>query len=166
MGDISVVVPPNLSRSFPLRPTLAPDVCENRNAKKSAIRPPRTTKTCTDSAATARCKITASKSSMRRATSGNPRKTSATFSSRRCSAAARSKSNATLADSRSVSSSPESDSPAVERKFTPRELFRARVFFGGASCKTWGQTHFHFGIDASGKSWIAPDFDLASPNFE
>src|SRR4029077_9612931 len=40
------------------------------------------------------------------------------------------------------------------------------VFLLGASGKAWRKAHFHFGIDAAGKRWIAADFDLAAADFE
>src|SRR5487761_923700 len=36
----------------------------------------------------------------------------------------------------------------------------------GASGEAWREAHFHFGVDAAGKSWIAADFDLAAADFE
>ena len=40
------------------------------------------------------------------------------------------------------------------------------VFLFGASGKARGEAHFHFGIDAAGKSGIATNFDLAAADFE
>ncbi len=52
----------------------------------------------------------------------------------------------------------------VEELHQPLNL--AVVFLFAASGKARGQTHFHFGIDAARKCWIATDFDLAAADFE
>src|SRR6476646_154374 len=52
----------------------------------------------------------------------------------------------------------------VEKLHKPLNF--AVVFLFGASRKARREAHFHFGIDAAGKRWIAADFDLAAADFE
>jgi hypothetical protein len=52
------------------------------------------------------------------------------------------------------------------RKKMNNSVGLVRVFLLRTPGKARRQTHFHFRINASRKTWIAPDLDLASPNFE
>ena len=51
-----------------------------------------------------------------------------------------------------------------------QELYEAlhfdAVFLFGATCKTGREAHFHFGVEAAGKGWVAADFYLAAAHFE
>ena len=113
----------------------------------------------------ARCRITASSSSIRRAISGSVRIWADVFSSRLCSADARSKSRASLAASRSRSSSSVRVSPAEAERSNDAAYFHVVVLFG-ATGEAGSEAHFHFRINAARVGGIAANLDLAAANFE